>query len=46
MKRIFEIDPWKIITHNFDPENKRLQESMTRAQLLWRTDETDERKHQ
>ena len=29
MKRIFEIDPWKVITHNFDPENKRLQESMT-----------------
>ena len=29
MKRIFEIDPWKVITHNFDPKDKRLQESMT-----------------
>jgi maltose phosphorylase len=29
MQRIFEIDPWKVITHTFDPQNKRLQESMT-----------------
>ena len=29
MKRIFEIDPWQIITHTFQPEDKRLQESMT-----------------
>ena len=29
MKRIFEIDPWKVITHTFKPEDKRLQESMT-----------------
>ena len=29
MKRIFEIDPWKIVTHEFNPEDKRLQESMT-----------------
>ena len=29
MKRIFEIDPWKVITHKFDPKDKRLQESMT-----------------
>lgn len=29
MKRIFEIDPWKITTHQFKQENKRLQESMT-----------------
>ena len=29
MKRIFEIDPWKVTTHKFDPEDKRLQESMT-----------------
>lgn len=29
MKRIFEIDPWKIVTHELKPEDKRLQESMT-----------------
>lgn len=29
MKRIFEIDPWKVVTHEFKPEDKRLQESMT-----------------
>lgn len=29
MKRIFEIDPWKVVTHELDTENKRLQESMT-----------------
>lgn len=29
MQRIFEVDPWKVITHTLDKENKRLQESMT-----------------
>lgn len=29
MKRIFEVQPWHVITHEFKPENKRLQESMT-----------------
>lgn len=29
MKRIFEIDPWKVVTHKFEPKDKRLQESMT-----------------
>lgn len=29
MKRIFDINPWHIVTHDFNPENKRLQESMT-----------------
>jgi len=29
VKRIFEIDPWKIISHKLDKEDKRLQESMT-----------------
>lgn len=29
MKRIFEINPWKVITHTFNEEDKRLQESMT-----------------
>lgn len=29
MKRIFEINPWTVATHNLDPEDKRLQESMT-----------------
>lgn len=29
MQRIFEIDPWKVITHTFDQKSKRLQESMT-----------------
>lgn len=29
MKRIFEVDPWKIVTHSLDKDNKRLQESIT-----------------
>lgn len=29
MKRIFEINPWKVVTHKFNKEDKRLQESMT-----------------
>ncbi|WP_125580477.1 glycoside hydrolase family 65 protein [Levilactobacillus cerevisiae] len=29
MKRIFEVQPWNVITHTFDPQDKRLQESMT-----------------
>lgn len=29
MKRIFEIDPWKVVTHKFNKDDKRLQESMT-----------------
>ncbi|RYL93481.1 glycoside hydrolase family 65 protein [Sporolactobacillus sp. THM7-4] len=29
MQRIFDIDPWKVVTHKLDKENKRLQESMT-----------------
>ncbi len=29
MKRIFEINPWHIVTHELSSENKRLQESMT-----------------
>ncbi|CCI84376.1 maltose phosphorylase [Lactobacillus pasteurii DSM 23907 = CRBIP 24.76] len=29
MKRIFEIDPWRVVTHQFKEEDKRLQESMT-----------------
>nr|SFZ88971.1 Maltose phosphorylase / Trehalose phosphorylase [Loigolactobacillus rennini] len=29
MQRIFEIDPWQIVTHQWDPTHKRLQESMT-----------------
>ncbi len=29
MQRIFEIDPWKVVTHTLDKDNKRLQESMT-----------------
>ncbi|HIW89387.1 MAG TPA: glycoside hydrolase family 65 protein [Candidatus Ligilactobacillus excrementipullorum] len=29
MERIFEIDPWKLVTHSLDPGNKRLQESLT-----------------
>ena len=29
MKRIFEINPWHIVTHELKSENKRLQESMT-----------------
>ncbi|MHC5375037.1 glycoside hydrolase family 65 protein [Enterococcus sp. LJL120] len=28
-KRLFEIDPWKIATHQLDVENKRLMESLT-----------------
>jgi maltose phosphorylase len=29
IKRLFDIDPWKITTSNLDKENKRLQESLT-----------------
>ncbi len=29
MKRIFEVDPWNIVTHKLDIDDKRLQESMT-----------------
>lgn len=29
MKRIFEIDPWHLTSHQFSQEDKRLQESMT-----------------
>ncbi|KRK65787.1 maltose phosphorylase [Companilactobacillus tucceti DSM 20183] len=29
MKRIFEVQPWDVVTHKFNPEDKRLQESMT-----------------
>ena len=29
MKRTFEVAPWNIVTHDFKPEDKRLQESMT-----------------
>lgn len=29
LKRIFEIDPWKISTRTLDKDNKRLQESLT-----------------
>lgn len=29
MRCIFEINPWKVITHTFNKEDKRLQESMT-----------------
>ncbi|MFD1671039.1 glycoside hydrolase family 65 protein [Agrilactobacillus yilanensis] len=29
MKRIFEVQPWDVITHEFNPADKRLQESMT-----------------
>lgn len=29
MKRTFEVAPWNIVTHDFNPEDKRLQESMT-----------------
>lgn len=28
-ERLFNIDPWKISTHQFQPEQKRLQESLT-----------------
>ncbi len=29
MKRIFEINPWTVTTHDLNPQDKRLQESMT-----------------
>lgn len=29
MKRIFEVSPWTITTHEFNPADKRLQESIT-----------------
>ncbi|MDO4912769.1 MAG: glycoside hydrolase family 65 protein [Lactobacillus sp.] len=29
MKRIFEVDPWKLISHTFKADGKRLQESLT-----------------
>lgn len=29
MKRTFEVQPWNIVTHDFKPDDKRLQESMT-----------------
>lgn len=29
IQRLFEIDPWKIINHRFNPETMRLQESLT-----------------
>ena len=29
MKRIFEVDPWKVTTHKFSKEDKILQESIT-----------------
>lgn len=29
MKRIFDVQPWHVITHTFEPADKRLQESMT-----------------
>ncbi|MFH5810564.1 glycoside hydrolase family 65 protein [Companilactobacillus sp. FL22-1] len=29
MQRIFEVDPWNVVTHKLDKENKRLQESLT-----------------
>lgn len=29
MKRIFEIAPWNVVSHKWQPEDKRLQESMT-----------------
>ncbi|KRN33476.1 glycoside hydrolase family 65 protein [Weissella halotolerans] len=29
MQRVFEVDPWQVTTHELNPENKRLQESMT-----------------
>ena len=29
MKRIFEIDPWKLTSHTFSKEDKPVQESMT-----------------
>jgi len=29
MQRIFEVNPWDVVTHELDKENKRLQESLT-----------------
>ena len=29
MKRIFEVSPWTITTHELNPADKRLQESIT-----------------
>ncbi len=29
IKRLFNVDPWKVYTNNLDKENKRLQESIT-----------------
>ena len=29
MQRIFEVNPWDVVTHKLDKENKRLQESLT-----------------
>lgn len=29
MQRIFEVDPWDVVTHKLDKDNKRLQESLT-----------------
>ncbi|GKT03512.1 glycoside hydrolase family 65 protein [Furfurilactobacillus entadae] len=29
MKQTFEIEPWNVVTHEFNPTDKRLQESMT-----------------
>ena len=29
MQRIFDVQPWNVVTHSFEPKNKRLQESMT-----------------
>ncbi|MCT3533119.1 glycoside hydrolase family 65 protein [Latilactobacillus curvatus] len=29
MERIFEVDPWQIVTHQLDRKHRRLQESMT-----------------
>ena len=29
MKRIFEVNPWTVTTHELNPQDKRLQESMT-----------------
>jgi len=29
MKRIFEVDPWHVISHELVPTDKRLQESIT-----------------
>lgn len=29
MKRIFDVQPWHVTTTNWNPADKRLQESMT-----------------